>query len=53
MIVQLITALEELEKARTEYNKEAEETGPIITELDHINREIAYYDVKELSVQLE
>lgn len=53
MIVQLITALEELEKARTEYNKEAEETGPIITELDHINREIAYYDVKELSVQLD
>ncbi|HEY0222645.1 MAG TPA: AAA family ATPase [Lactovum miscens] len=50
---QLITALEDLEKARTEYNKAAKKTDPIIKELNRINCEIAHYDVADLAEQLD
>lgn len=52
-INRMVKALEELEKARISYNKTAKKTEPIIAELERINSEIAYYDVKELAVQLE
>lgn len=53
MVTQLITALENLEKARAEYNKAAKKTEPIIKELNRINSEIAHYDVADLAVQLD
>lgn len=52
-INRIVKALEELEKARIAYNKTAKKTGPIIVELERINSEIAYYDVKDLAAQLE
>lgn len=50
-VTQLITALEDLEKARVEYNKAAKKTSPIIEELNRINSEIANYDVAGFAVQ--
>lgn len=50
---QLHDALAALEAARTEHNKKATATTPIITELKRINNEIAYYDVVDLAAQLE
>lgn len=52
LATQLGEALESLEKARLQYNKEVRKTGPIIAELNRINSEIAYYDVKDLVLQL-
>lgn len=37
-----------LEKERLEHNKLAEDTGRLIEELNTINAEIAYYDIKDL-----
>lgn len=37
----------ELEKERLEHNKSAEDTGQLIEELNAINDEIAYYEIKE------
>lgn len=42
---QLTTALDTLEKERIEYNKKVVDINPIISELNRINSEIAYYDV--------
>jgi hypothetical protein len=53
LATQLITALEDLEKARTEYNKAAKKTDPIIKKLNRINCEISHYDVADLAVQLD
>lgn len=53
MITQLITALEDLEKTREEYNKAAKKTEPIIKDLNRINSEIAHYDVADLAVRLD
>ncbi|HOT60566.1 MAG TPA: AAA family ATPase, partial [Spirochaetales bacterium] len=53
LVTQLITALEDLEKARVEYNKAVTKTDPIIKELNRINSEIAHYDVIDLSTQLD
>lgn len=53
LATQLIIALEGLEKARTEYNKAAKKTDPIIKELNRINCEISHYDVADLAVQLD
>jgi len=53
LVTQLITALEELEKARVAYNKAAKKTDPIIKELNRINGEIAHYDVVNLAAQYE
>lgn len=51
--IQLITALANLEKARTEYNRESKKTDSIIAELNHINGEIAHYDVAGLAMQYD
>ena len=40
--------MEELEKARKDYNEKATDTKPLINELTNVNNEIAYYDLKEL-----
>lgn len=53
MAGQLSVALEDLEKARVEYNKAAKKTDPIIKELNRINSEIAHYDVVDLAAQLD
>lgn len=51
LVTQLITALENLEKARVEYNKTATRTDLIIIELDRVNSEIAFYDIIDLYKQ--
>lgn len=43
-----VASLEELEKARKDYNEKATDTKPLINELTDVNNEIAYYDLKEL-----
>ena len=53
LVTQLITALEDLEKARAEYNKAEKKTDLIIKELNRINSEIAHYDVAGLAVQYD
>jgi len=53
LVTQLISALEDLEKARAEYNKAAKKTDPIIKELNRINSEIAHYDVADLALQYD
>ena len=52
LIIQIIDAVASLEKERLEYNNVAKRTKPMIAELDRINGEIAYYDVKDLAQQL-
>lgn len=52
LISQIIDAVASLEKERLEYNNVAKRTKPMIAELDRINGEIAYYDVKDLAQQL-
>lgn len=42
-----LASLEELEKARKEFNEKATDTTPLINELIKVNNEIAYYDLKE------
>lgn len=49
---QLMDSLENLEKARIEYNNTARKTAPIITDLNRINGEIAHYDIIDLVNQL-
>lgn len=51
LVDQLIVSLENLEKARIEYNNAARKTEPIIAELNRINSEIAHYDVADLATQ--
>lgn len=51
--VQLYDALAALESSRTEHNKKATATAPIITALKKINSEIAYYDVINHVAKLE
>ena len=48
---QLGEALVDLEKERLEYNCLAKRTEPIITKLNQINSQIAYYDVQKLAAQ--
>lgn len=52
LTARLNESLSGLETARTEYNKKAMATAPIIAELNRINGEIAYYDVVDLAEQL-
>lgn len=52
LTARLNESLSGLETARTEYNKKAMATAPIIAELNRINGEIAYYDVVDLAAQL-
>ena len=48
---QLGEARVDLEKERLEYNCLAKRTEPIITKLNQINSQIAYYDVQKLAAQ--
>ena len=48
---QLGEALVDLEKERLEYNCLTKRTEPIITKLNQINSQIAYYDVQKLAAQ--
>ncbi len=50
---ELGTALEDLEKARIEYNKVAKNISPIVAELNQINSEIAHYDVADFAMQFD
>ena len=52
-ISNLKEGLQDLEKERIEYNKQAVDTRPIIKKLNEINSDIAYYDVKEPFAELE
>lgn len=45
--------LEELEKAREEYNNNARNTSSIVAKLNQINKEMAYYDICELVEEYE
>lgn len=53
MILQLITALEALERNRVEYNKKVKQTDNIIQELIQINAEIAHYDITDIADQYD
>lgn len=53
MITQLINDLENLEKARKEYNISAKKVAPIVATLTQINSEIAHYDVANLAAQFD
>ena len=48
-----LASLEELEKARKEFNEKATDTKPLIKVLINVNNEIAYYDLKELYEKYE
>lgn len=48
-----LASLEEMEKARKEFNEKATDTNPLIKELTNVNNEIAYYDLKELYEKYE
>lgn len=51
LLLQLSTALANMEKERIDHNKKAKSTTPIIKELNRINAEIAYYDIIDLATQ--
>lgn len=51
LLIKINLELSNLEKARLEYNKTMKKTRPIITELNRINSEIAFYDIKDLAEQ--
>ena len=53
LIDRLSGALTNLERERCEYNSLAKRTEPIITKLNQINSQIAYYDVHELATRYE
>ena len=53
LVNQLSKNLANLETARGEYNNVTKKTAPIIADLNRINEEIAYYDVRDLAEQLK